>query len=405
MLNPRVEESPEATKAHNSAKRRRTDEDDGSAERSTEGEANILKPDEVTTHDELWFEDGNVVLVAEEIAFRVFRGVLSSASLVLRDMLVAPQPGMMYEGCPVVYLTDRADDVANFLKVLFQGYRMYAPPTDHRSWATIRGTLRLGHNYHIPALVEAGRVELSRRFPSKLSKWLKRDSFCPGEPEDIIAMANTARTLGWADIHVRALYECCQLPADLLVAGAGEGEEKLNTEDLVAVIEGREVLFKLNAQLFSSVFSKSAHKECDAQRKKVRWKLCKHAASRDCLESYNTWIREVCEKYEMCERCVEGHVEAHAVARAEVLRSLHIHLKVDLGRGTESPGVDDEEEDDEEVENESAEDEEDNEEENEDDEEDMDAADESTPNTVTADSSVKAEIIDGDSPDDTVMTY
>ncbi|KAM5544909.1 hypothetical protein V8D89_001807 [Ganoderma adspersum] len=53
---------------------------------------------------EFWFEDGNVVVVAEDTAFKLYKGVLSSVSPVFKDLFSMPQPEPVAEttdGCPV----------------------------------------------------------------------------------------------------------------------------------------------------------------------------------------------------------------------------------------------------------------------------------------------------------------
>lgn len=71
-------------------------------------------------HKELWFDNGSVVLVARNTGFRVFCSLLAEQSTVFADMFASsiPNAGEMLEGCPVVHLSDAAEDVANFLRVL-----------------------------------------------------------------------------------------------------------------------------------------------------------------------------------------------------------------------------------------------------------------------------------------------
>lgn len=74
----------------------------------------------------LWFDDGNVVLVAEKTGFRVHRSVLARHSDVFRDMFLIsqPEPPLNDEakGCPIVPLVDDgAEDVATILGILYDG--------------------------------------------------------------------------------------------------------------------------------------------------------------------------------------------------------------------------------------------------------------------------------------------
>ena len=51
------------------------------------GDATMLKRDE-----EFWYEDGNIILTARRVEFRVFKGILANHSPVFRDMFSLPQP-------------------------------------------------------------------------------------------------------------------------------------------------------------------------------------------------------------------------------------------------------------------------------------------------------------------------
>lgn len=110
---------------------------DGDAEEAGEG-------DELKTHSDLWFKDGSVVLRAENTLFRVHISQLSRHSAFFRDMFSLPQPQppttkgkgssssssvttgrngkeSWWEGCPFVYLHDKAEDVGNLLTALYDG--------------------------------------------------------------------------------------------------------------------------------------------------------------------------------------------------------------------------------------------------------------------------------------------
>lgn len=75
-------------------------------------------------HPDLWFEDGNIILSVGSTLFRVYRGYLASVSPVFKDMFVLPQPADSdcneMDGCPIIDLSDSAEDMTNFLKVLFR---------------------------------------------------------------------------------------------------------------------------------------------------------------------------------------------------------------------------------------------------------------------------------------------
>lgn len=80
-----------------------------------------LKPD-----DDFWFEDGNIVLIARDIEFRVYKGILAKHSPVFQDMFSLPPPpapetsrdtAEPIETCPVVHLSDSPEDFRHVLRV------------------------------------------------------------------------------------------------------------------------------------------------------------------------------------------------------------------------------------------------------------------------------------------------
>jgi hypothetical protein len=68
--------------------------------------------------DDLWFIDGTLVLLAGTSRFRVYGGLLAKSSPVFQDMLAFPQPSDVecIDGCPVVRLEDKEQDLRYFLK-------------------------------------------------------------------------------------------------------------------------------------------------------------------------------------------------------------------------------------------------------------------------------------------------
>lgn len=72
----------------------------------------------------LWFEDGNIVIQAQDTVFRVYKGVLSRESAIFRSMFSLPQSESSldtYEdtGCPLLVVHDEVADMELFLTVIF----------------------------------------------------------------------------------------------------------------------------------------------------------------------------------------------------------------------------------------------------------------------------------------------
>ncbi|KAJ7611822.1 hypothetical protein FB45DRAFT_941104, partial [Roridomyces roridus] len=72
-------------------------------------------------HAELWFDDGSIVIQAENTQFRVHRSILAARSLIFRDMFSFPQPldAELVEGCPLARLHDSAAELSVFLRAIF----------------------------------------------------------------------------------------------------------------------------------------------------------------------------------------------------------------------------------------------------------------------------------------------
>lgn len=73
-------------------------------------------------HGDPWFEDGNIILQAEWTQFKVYRGILAKNSEIFKDMFAMPLPAAgeeLEDGCPVVHLSDRAEDWHHVLGALF----------------------------------------------------------------------------------------------------------------------------------------------------------------------------------------------------------------------------------------------------------------------------------------------
>ncbi len=76
--------------------------------------------------EELWYEDGTIVVVAGNIEFRVYKGVLAAHSPVFADMFSLPQPQPTSvsqsleepQCCPVVSVNDSPEDLRLVLKAI-----------------------------------------------------------------------------------------------------------------------------------------------------------------------------------------------------------------------------------------------------------------------------------------------
>ncbi|KAJ7494265.1 hypothetical protein B0H11DRAFT_930315 [Mycena galericulata] len=122
--------------------------------------------------EELWFEDGSIILQAGTSQFRVHRSILAARSHVFRDMLSFPQPPdtELVDGCPLVLLPDSAADVTVFLKAIYEP-EYFMPFPAQTEFYIIAGCLRLSHKYEVDYLRRRGLIHMSSAYCTTLSRW------------------------------------------------------------------------------------------------------------------------------------------------------------------------------------------------------------------------------------------
>ncbi|KAF7370407.1 BTB domain-containing protein [Mycena sanguinolenta] len=124
---------------------------------------------QITRSESIWIPDGNVILQAGNMQFRVHFGVLARHSAVFRDMQGLPQPPdePRIEGCPVLELSDNPEDVEYVLKALYD-------PTFHSQETlplpVVRALVRLGRKYEFKALLNSAVARLTTECPRSLDK-------------------------------------------------------------------------------------------------------------------------------------------------------------------------------------------------------------------------------------------
>ncbi|EJD07217.1 uncharacterized protein FOMMEDRAFT_24647 [Fomitiporia mediterranea MF3/22] len=216
----------------------------------------------LTRHSEFWFSDGSVVLLANDVLFRVHKSFLARHSLVFRDVFSLPQPSAVLEenlsptmgcsektsgswtslstlpedllsdlaadngeatldGCPVVPLHDSPDDVASLLYALYDG-----PKFDNNSsedFRVVSGILRLASKYEIDGLRSRALEHLSVAWPATLKGWDAREEFLGNaggsveEPRfypNPVEVINLAREVNAPNLLPSAFYDLSRYPLE-----------------------------------------------------------------------------------------------------------------------------------------------------------------------------------------------
>ncbi|GJE90684.1 BTB/POZ domain-containing protein [Phanerochaete sordida] len=125
----------------------------------------------LTRCEELWFEDGTVVLRAEDTVFRVYRGMLCRQSSVFKDLFEVPQPanGECYEGCPLVHMeATPAEDLRDILLAI---HDVDWPESITDNGVALAGLLELSKKYDFPNVRQRVTKILLATFPTTLAMY------------------------------------------------------------------------------------------------------------------------------------------------------------------------------------------------------------------------------------------
>ncbi|KAF6744278.1 hypothetical protein DFP72DRAFT_929615 [Ephemerocybe angulata] len=196
----------------------------------------------ISRSEDFWFEDGNLVLQAEDVQFKVHKGVLSRYSPVFATILSMPhtddEPAV--EGCPVLHVYDDCTDIRNLLLLLYDKcYDSCAP----LPFGVVVSMVRIGKKYEIPHLVRCGLKHMKKEFPVTLKDWDIREK-AGGHaridgiktPAGLFAMIKLALECGIETVLPSAYYQCCldmdatlfgHQGANLLFTPASQGIPKI----------------------------------------------------------------------------------------------------------------------------------------------------------------------------------
>ncbi|KAJ7182413.1 hypothetical protein C8R43DRAFT_1116056 [Mycena crocata] len=166
----------------------------------------------LTRVPELWFEDDNLILRAENTLFRVSKGMLAARSSVFRDMLSFPQTESeeTVDECPVVRLHDSVADVTVFLRAIFDS-SFFEPPPAKTDLAAITGILRLSHKYDVQYLRRRALLHLDTGYPTSLGVYevSGSETFSSDGLDDSLLTIQCASEVGATWVLPTAFYFLC----------------------------------------------------------------------------------------------------------------------------------------------------------------------------------------------------
>ncbi|KDR71583.1 hypothetical protein GALMADRAFT_143845 [Galerina marginata CBS 339.88] len=173
------------------------------------------EPEEPVMRSSIWYDDGSIVLEAEKTQFRVHRSVLSKYSKFFKDLFTVPQPEgeLLVDGCPVVRMSDSAEDWESLLIAIYSGPQLYNSVKSYPLKLLI-AMLRLGNKYDFEELRDHALARIKLELPSKLSDWDALFQVEPEVPGEFFTagiefdLVNIAEELGIRSILPMAYHLC-----------------------------------------------------------------------------------------------------------------------------------------------------------------------------------------------------
>ncbi|KAI0731744.1 hypothetical protein C8Q72DRAFT_198512 [Fomitopsis betulina] len=203
---------------------------------------------------DIWLPDGNLVLEADGIAFKVYGGLLAAQSEVFRELLSdAAQDRRMLELnpfaeiCPTIRLTDHPDDLRHLLRVVFFSSSLLNSANGAMPFPVVAALVQLGYKYRIQPVVDEGIRRMSSCFSGNLDIWDEANTnmgntLMSYASTDAIAVVNIARLTGVHSMLPVALYICCQLDIDTIINGVlceNGSRAQLAPDDIALCLEQR----------------------------------------------------------------------------------------------------------------------------------------------------------------------
>ncbi|KDQ56534.1 hypothetical protein JAAARDRAFT_79101 [Jaapia argillacea MUCL 33604] len=268
---------------------------------------------------DVWYDDGNVILVAGSTQFKIFKGILYENSPIFRDMfsLSTPSASETIDGCPVVHLSDTAEEVEHMLRALHN--RRYFRSDVLQPIAVVSALLRLGKKYGIDHLRDDSIALLQKEWPSSLEELLAIDGYVAicEEPAVTIDAISLASETGVLSILPIAFYTC--LNNDLIWGLEGEQRNDgtiatLSSDNQRRYLGGKEkVLWEQAAASFAWLHDLTpcgSADDCTQARRALFINLWNPLPQSWALEDWNEEWND-----DLCPACIAGGKQRFEAAR------------------------------------------------------------------------------------------
>ncbi|KAF8055421.1 hypothetical protein FPV67DRAFT_1541639 [Lyophyllum atratum] len=180
----------------------------------------------------VWYDDGNLLIHAEDSSFLVYGGLLVASSSVFRDMFAVSQPVPKDESA-VLHLQDSPYNLSSFLRALHD-MEFFLPPPAPSALPKIAGILRLSIKYDVPYLRRRAILHLSSIYPTSLWKPDSAPLFYSYHISDHITTLRLASECNLPWIRPMAIYACSLSDIPTIVASFRSHPLELDLTDCLS---------------------------------------------------------------------------------------------------------------------------------------------------------------------------
>ncbi|KAI1792557.1 hypothetical protein LXA43DRAFT_1093523 [Ganoderma leucocontextum] len=280
--------------------------------------------DDLKHDEEFWLEDGNIVLIARNTAFRIYRGLLAAQSSIFADMFTAAlssKAGETYEGCPaaVVHLSESPEDLRHILRVLLpKSHRAFGsdgPQPTKVSFEQLFAVTRLSHKYQVDDILQQAISLLRTYYTTRPDCSTKTRTRCDAfTATQAIGAVNLARLTETPVILPRALFHCASIGPSILAGWTREDGtvEHLNPADVTRALKGRDFFIKESFYGLRRIFA----------AKQILRRSFEDFEPRLIFEPWANLIKEAGEIDPLCSNCLE----VVRMNQEEVVRKIWLDL-------------------------------------------------------------------------------
>ncbi|EIW56909.1 uncharacterized protein TRAVEDRAFT_49719 [Trametes versicolor FP-101664 SS1] len=309
--------------------------------------------------EEFWYSDGSVILVAQDVEFRVYKGLLAEHSPVFRDMFSLPQPPpasepvvtLSEDACPIVHMSDSPEDLRHVLHAYMPkggSSPFFASVTQPYSYDMISAAIRLGHKYQMSNLLDHALEYLKQHFTNDFETWRGHPYYVPRgfTREHAIGVVNLARLTGETSLLPTAFLACSFLAEDIVhgFERTDGTREHLSMADIGLCIAGRVRLVKESVKVAFRVFQPIASDKCKNKAaclenfRRICTKLDEHVDSITAPDPSGTYYTKIQVK-DLCVHCYAMVKERDTRERKAVWEQLPAIFGVELPNASANADV------------------------------------------------------------------